>query len=180
MRNRSAESGKGGQIWRTAIHEAGHAVACVVLKRRVRYVAIKRNADGCVRCSQNPRLDARRRRNRLRTIRHIFREVTIAWAGVAAEHVICGVRSLRGLHYDGMTIDRLLDRLGFNAAEKIDAGATLFRDAVNLVKVHRVETVRIAHLLVSQRRLGGNTCRVIVGDNSIEGERDASNRIRSR
>jgi ATP-dependent Zn protease len=151
---------------RFALHEAGHAVACVVLGRRLRFVELRQTKDGPrgrVVCGQHPALDPRRARNRTRVRRMVEREIMIAWAGLAAEELFYR-RDLRGIDDDAETIVGLLRRLERDKALREDLGARLLGAARRMLREHRRDVERVARVLAERGRLPtGHAKRLVRG-----------------
>jgi len=150
---------------RYALHEAGHAVACVLLARRVRFVELKATDDGlvgCVACGQHPRLDPRGRAHNARARWMVEREVMITWAGMAAEELFRTKRDLRGLDDDADAIVNLLARLERDKPRRDDLGRFLLLAIRMILSENRASVKRVADALVASGRLGAAEVRRLV------------------
>ena len=114
------------QLRATAFHEAGHAVAHLVYKRRFEYVTITPDGDtlGCVhRGSRLGKAMLSKREKAMDTGFLDFGSLVISSAGVLAEKEITGKFNNRGAIFDHQTIssfleDRALSELGWISARQ--------------------------------------------------------------
>ena len=147
----------------SAWHEAGHAVACLVLRRRLSFASIDGRGGGLVRCSQHPNLDPRHRSSRSRIRRNIRREIVITWAGIMAAARASGRRTAAGDLRDAEGIVTLLNRLSGSPEEQIAIGRWLREAAEELLHQHWSAVKSITKALVEQHRLSGIHCRRLAG-----------------
>ncbi len=149
---------------RVAIHEAGHVVACLVLRRRLLSVSIGTASQhrGLTRCGQHPNLDPRRRAGRSRIRRNIRREIIIAWSGLVAEEIATGRRDLAGLEDDARMVDRLLRRLEPDPAVRIILGRKLLNEAIQLISDHWQAVAAMAKVLTEERTMSRRRCMELI------------------
>ncbi len=156
MTKKANESISASLLRRYTIHEAGHAVACVLLGRRLQYIELRvgRNGpEGHVICGQHPNLDPRRACDKVHARRMIEREVKIAWAGLAAEELFYERRDLDGLDDDAAMIDALLKRLERDRGRREDLGAHLLGQCRRLMCDYRAGIRCVATQLAARRSL---------------------------
>lgn len=135
-----------GELRRLALHEAGHAIAAVVLHRRFIWVRIDpARGNGLLRCTQHPCLDMRRRQNRSRIRHYIKREVVIAWCGLVAEEMGTGKRRLAGMESDAEMIDALLRRLEPAKRRRNELGRPQKLRKVSRTPLSAESTCAVAH-----------------------------------
>lgn len=148
-----SKSVKDEALIRHAYHEAGHVVICELLGRRVKSAVIHKNG-GLVRTVSVPKMDLRRppRTLRERWIRE--REVMCYFAGVIAEEMYTGRRTLDGVGDDFHAIESILGCRWMREEEAIAYGRWLYERTVSLVALHRRELTRAANLLLKRRCLG--------------------------
>lgn len=143
--------------WRAAVHEAGHAVACVRLKRRVRRVTLLLNAHtmGEVELDTRLSLHPRRSPDPARAAANVIREVVIGWAGYVAEQMFFGRAERGGLLADARSITLLLARLASGQRQRNRLGRCLLQECRQLLAPERKTIERVARALRERRRLSG-------------------------
>lgn len=144
----------------SAYHEAGHAVVAVLLARSVQSVKLHPGTHcgkcaGRVRCTNHPRLTLRGASNPARIRQYIEREIIIAWAGLAAESLHRGRKTLDGAGDDAEMITALLRRLEPDAERRTALGRNLFEQTVRLLKRRWSAVRRVAEALVQHGFLTG-------------------------
>lgn len=148
----------------TAYHEAGHAVAAVLLRRWLLKVSIRRKSGqiGLALCGRPPNLNPRRSSNRWRTHRMIEREIVIAFAGPVAESIARGQRRFRTAVADAATIENLLSRITSSRAELMARGGELGQAAIQLIRGNWPAVRRVAQALAQSGELTGAAVRRLV------------------
>jgi hypothetical protein len=167
---------------RHAIHEAGHAVAAVLLHRRIEYVALLPKGDtaGIVQCGRD--LDWTRSMPPGRRRRMVEREVIIAFAGVVAEQLVLSTSRHRGLNSDAAMIYDLLRELHLSQGKSVSRqaiiahGAAICEACRELLKPKAVQEAiqAVADALLVSHRLTGTQVRKLVRQRGFVGLRQTS------
>ncbi len=148
-----------------ALHEAGHATACLALRRRLRLVRISaRNGTGQTLCGQHPRLVPGGKGSKVRVERNLRREIIIIWCGILAEASInrqSMKTALLARSHDANMMLVLLAKLAQGKAEQIALGRDLRLRALELLTAHRKVATAIALALIRQGMLTEAECRAI-------------------
>lgn len=154
------------KIHSTALHEAGHALACILLHRRLLHVRINRThgLTGLTRCSQHPCLNPRR--SHARAIKNIHREVIILFAGATAEELITGKRIMQGCAGDAQTIFQLLARITPDHSDQQTMATHAYQACAQLLRPHKKSIRAIAANLIEKGQLSGRQIKSIVLHNS--------------
>ncbi|MCK4627022.1 MAG: hypothetical protein KAV00_17040 [Phycisphaerae bacterium] len=104
LKTKGAKSKHTARLIKTAYHEAGHAVACIALRKRFKYVTIEpddeRNSLGHIRHAPSPDNLHPYMDNQLRFQRFVEREIMILFAGGAAEALHKGRHNYHGSRND--------------------------------------------------------------------------------
>jgi len=145
-------------------HEAGHAVACVVLHRRIAWVRIDLEScsTGIVRCTQHPILDVRPRSTRVIARRNVVREVVIAWSGLVAEKMACARINLGDAKSDAEMIVHLLKRIEPTKGKRDQLGRELRWRAIQLLEETWDAVDVIARELAETGSMTGRQCKIAV------------------
>jgi ATP-dependent Zn protease len=150
------------QIHRSALHEAGHVLAAVLLQRRILKATLHEDGTGEVRCDPKITLDVRGARRRAQSRENARREITIAWAGMIAEEVVTARVDRRGAQADSEMIVSLLRRLAPTYAHQVAIGRNRAEACRRLLRCRRRALNSIASALMEHGTLTGAQCRELV------------------
>ena len=137
-------------------HEAGHAVACVLLRRQIArvWLNIEDGSSGGVVCYRHPNLNPRRAMNRSHFLRNVMRELVIYFSGLAAEECFFGKRTcLARIESDINGITTLAERVTPNRSQAVAIGVDAYQRTTSLMTAHRAKVNRVAKALIKHGRL---------------------------
>jgi hypothetical protein len=156
--------------WKVAYHEAGHAVASILLRRALKYVTIVPE-HGSLGATANGRLCRSGYGEDDRAFHIIEREILILFSGAAAERRYSGRNNRRGAGADFEMARELALRIyeGGRIVEKYLAYQVELAERFIGNPVHWVQVEAVAAALVKHRTLSGRRARTICR------EADASN-----
>jgi ATP-dependent Zn protease len=159
----------------TAYHEAGHAVACMTLKRPFKRVTIVPEGDSLGHilkrnCPKSIRPDIV---VNCRSFRWIEREIICALAGLAAEHRFAGRHNWRGAGSDFSHAVDLAGNLYFEPAVSSRYLAFMVEQAKCLVAASRVwiEIQAIAAALMERETLSAREAKQVIRDETPHGRK---------
>lgn len=150
--------------WRAAVHEAGHAVVCVLTRRRIIEVILPmgRSTLGAVHCDDRLSLDPRTAATPARASANLIREIIIGWSGYVAEQLVFGRGERGGLLDDARRVTALLARLERGKRQRNALGRLLLQESRALLSRRRGMIERIARALLRKGRLSGSEVRRLV------------------
>jgi ATP-dependent Zn protease len=135
-----------------AAHEAGHAVAAVVLRLSLRYVTLR------PRGPEDALTYTRTRRNE--SPDYLERQAVCDLAGIAAEQLLNGRVTFESATGDIPHARRIADRLGVEDVQTfIDAK---LREAETIVSANRAGVEAVRRALVERRTLKGTEVRALL------------------
>ena len=137
-------------LFRTAYHEAGHAVAAIVEKRYLRLVTIVPTKDSVGLCSTSG----------LQSQRRFESEIIVSLAGPIAEKHFCGNNLANSEHDHKMTLE-LASHL-VDSEEELNAYLNLLKIRIEgLVHRHYRQIAALASALITERTIQGKRAREI-------------------